>query len=210
MPSHDTIPRILPSDLPPEAIERLALAVNYRFSPNDDTTIRRAKSFLDALNRGRHGWGGNYQKGDLSALEHPNSAQKLDVVGDPVEAFAHKRRNTFEVFLLIFPGYAFSIELVVNGHNVHLRNLEAHPGEHYAQLVQHARRAYLTKRLAELYEEAMKGSAPVLYEDFLHALDELAKAHPQLSSGRDARILSEGQPDEPQNLVRSMITRGRA
>lgn len=210
MLSHDTIPRILPSDLPPEAIERLALAVNYRFSPYSVTPIERAKDFLDALNKGRHGWGGNYQKGDLSALEHPNSAQKLDVVGDPVEAFAHKRRNAFEVFLLISPGYAFSIELAVNGHNVHLRNLEAHPGEHYAQLVQHARQAYLTKRLAELYEEAMKGSTPILYEDFLHALDELAKTHPRLASGRDARILSEGQPDEPKRPARSVIPRGRA
>jgi len=210
LPSHDTIPRILPSDLPPEAIERLALAVNYRFSPYSVTPIERAKDFLDAINKGRHGWGGNYLAGLIEELEHPNSAMKLDVIGDPIQARAQKRRGKASIFLLIEPGYAFKIELEIHAHNIQLESLEVYPGKYYPQLVQQARQFDLMERLTHLYEMSAMGSTPLVYEDFIAALDTLTKTHPRLASGRDARILSEGQPDEPKRPARSVITRGRA
>ena len=210
MQINDTIPRILPSDLPPEVIERLAIAVNFAFSPRDVTSIRRAKSFLDALQENRHGWGGNYLAGLIEELEHPNSAMKLDVIGDPIQARAQKRRGKGSIFLLIDPGYTFLIELEVDAHNIKLESLEVYPGKYYSQLVQQAKQFDLVERLTHLYEMSAMGSTPLVYEDFIAALDTLAKTHPRLASGRDARILSEGAPGEPKKPARSVIPRGCA
>lgn len=208
--SIDRIPRILPCDLPPEALERLAMAVNYPFPPRDATQEKRAQIFLEALNAERHGWGGNYLNGKVEHLEHPTAVQRLDLIGNPTEASKQKRDESFNVFLLVSPGIAFSLRLEVQGSSIRLMNLEAHPGVHYDTLVQLSKRAHLTRSMEALYEDVMKGSTPVHYDDFLFALDALAEKHPQMASGRDARKMSEACQEERRAPARSVIPRGRA
>lgn len=102
------------------------------------------------------------------------------------------------------------IELEIHAHNIQLECLEVSPGKYYPQLVQQARQFDLMEHLTHLYEMSAMGSTPLVYEDFIAALDTLAKTHPQLASGRDARILSKGAPGEPKKPARSVIPRGCA
>lgn len=152
-----------------------------------------AEEILDVLELATEQWlNAHIYYAKPERIKNRHLVQKIDSVDDNLEDSEGVDARNFEVILLTRSGYTFKLYCYRTDDNnsMQINAFSAYRGEDYDAVCLEMKKNFIEAKFKRIFREAMGGSTPVSYKDFIDAFEDQIAASSDLCSQRDAMAMA--------------------
>lgn len=158
-----------------------------------------AEEILDVLELATEQWlDADIYYANPERIENRHLVQRIDSVDDSLDDSEGVDARNFEATVLTRAGYTFKLYCYRNDSEniMQINAFSAYRGEDYDAVCLEMKKDFIEAKFKRIFSEAMGGSTPVSYKDFIDAFDGQIAASSDLSSQRDAMKMAAALDDD--------------